>query len=139
MEVLEDRSVKVVTSAGPIWLAGVSDFKTAQHDVHAALGGVTKDAPVLVITHNPDVFPQLPEGVNLTIAGHTHGGQVRLPLIGSPIVPSVYGQRFAAGHIIEGNRQLYVATGVGTSIIPVRFGVPPSISVLTLSSSCPRV
>jgi uncharacterized protein len=139
VEILEDRSVRVVTPAGPIWLAGVSDFMTARHDVRAALSGITKDAPVLVITHNPDVFPQLTDGINLAIAGHTHGGQLRLPLLGSPIVPSLYGQRFAAGHIVEGNRHLYVATGVGTSIIPVRFGVPPAISVLTLSSSCKRV
>jgi predicted MPP superfamily phosphohydrolase len=136
VEVLEDRSIEVVTPAGRIWVAGVSDFRTAPHNVRAALAGVTSEAPLLVITHNPDVFPQLPDRINLTIAGHTHGGQVRIPLFGSPIVPSKYGQRFAAGHIVEGGRHLFVSTGIGTSIIPVRFRVPPAISVLTLTSAC---
>jgi predicted MPP superfamily phosphohydrolase len=57
---------------------------------------------------------------------------VRLPLAGRPIVPSRFGQRFAAGHIVEGGRHLFVATGVGTSILPVRFRVPPAVAILTL-------
>jgi predicted MPP superfamily phosphohydrolase len=87
---------------------------------------------VLLITHNPDLFPEVPDRVMLTLAGHTHGGQVRLPLIGAPIVPSDYGQRFVAGHIVERGRHLFVSTGIGTSDIPVRLGVPPTIFVLTL-------
>jgi len=137
IEVMEDRAVKVQTQAGAIWLAGVSDFATGRHDVVAALAAVTGDpAPLLVMTHNPDIFPDVPARVNLTIAGHTHGGQVYVPMIGRPIIPSRYGQRFAAGQIIESGRLLYVATGTGTSIIPVRFGVPPTIDVLTVVSSC---
>ena len=89
-------------------------------------------APVILLTHNPDVFPLVPDRVALTLAGHTHGGQVRIPLVGRPIVPSRFGQRFAAGHIVEGGRHLYVATGVGTSILPVRFRVPPAVTILTV-------
>src|SRR5262249_3097759 len=137
IEVLEDRSVRVSTPSGMVWLAGVSDFRTGPHNVQRALAAVTDESPLLVLTHNPDVFPQLPDRINLTIAGHTHGGQVRFPLIGSPIVPSRYGQRFVAGHIVEEGRHLYVATGVGTSILPVRFRVPPSITILTIASKCP--
>jgi predicted MPP superfamily phosphohydrolase len=74
----------------------------------------------------------VPSRVTLTLAGHTHGGQVRVPFYGPPIVPSRYGQRFAAGHVVEGGRHLYVATGVGTSILPVRFLVPPAVTILTL-------
>jgi uncharacterized protein len=75
----------------------------------------------------------VPSRVSLTLAGHTHGGQVRLPLLGAPIVPSQFGARYAAGHIVEAGRHLYVATGVGTSILPVRFRVPPAVVVLTLT------
>jgi predicted MPP superfamily phosphohydrolase len=57
-----------------------------------------------------------------------------LPVIGRPIVPSAYGQRYAAGHIVEGDRHLFVTTGVGTSIFPVRFGVPPELMILELRS-----
>ena len=68
----------------------------------------------------------------MTVAGHTHGGQVRVPLIGRPIVPSTYGERFAIGTVVEGGRHLFVTPGVGTSILPVRFGVPPEISMVML-------
>ena len=57
-----------------------------------------------MFTHNPDVFPDVPERVALTIAGHTHGGQVALPLVGRPIVPSQYGERYASGHVRESGR-----------------------------------
>jgi predicted MPP superfamily phosphohydrolase len=93
---------------------------------------VTDTLPVILITHNPDVFPDVPARVRLTIAGHTHGGQVRLPLIGAPMVPSRYGQRYARGLIRENGRSLFVNTGTGVSILPVRFGVPPEVSILVL-------
>jgi uncharacterized protein len=89
---------------------------------------------VILLTHNPDIFPGVPTRVALTLAGHTHGGQVRLPFVGRPIVPSQFKQRYAAGHLTEDGRQLFVATGVGTSILPVRFRVPPAVTVLTLAS-----
>jgi predicted MPP superfamily phosphohydrolase len=79
------------------------------------------------------VFPDVPARVALTLAGHTHGGQVLLPLIGRPVVPSRYGQRYAAGHVVEDGRHLFVTTGIGTSIVPIRIGVPPEIVVLTIA------
>jgi uncharacterized protein len=137
IEVLEDRAVKVMASSGELWLVGVSDFWTAPHDVKAALAAVPDDGSAAVLmTHNPDIFPEIPARIDLTIAGHTHGGQVLLPLLGSPIVPSRYGQRFASGHIVENGRRLFVATGIGTSILPVRFRVPPAISLLRLAARC---
>jgi predicted MPP superfamily phosphohydrolase len=78
------------------------------------------------------VFPSLPRRVLLTLAGHTHGGQVRLPFIGRPVVPSRFGQRYAAGLVQEDSRTLFVTEGLGTSIVPVRFRVPPRVSVLTM-------
>ena len=92
-------------------------------------------APIVLLTHNPDVFPDVHARVALTLAGHTHGGQVRLPIVGTPIVPSRFGARYASGHVVEGGRHLYVATGTGTSILPVRFRVPPSVVVLTVSGA----
>jgi predicted MPP superfamily phosphohydrolase len=134
IRVLEDTAVRFATPSGPVWIAGVSDLWTGHHDMGRALGGIpVGEAPIIVITHNPDIFPEVPSRVLLTLAGHTHGGQVRLPLVGSLIVPSRYGQRFVGGHIKEEGRDLFVTTGVGTSGIPVRFGVPPTISLLTIS------
>jgi predicted MPP superfamily phosphohydrolase len=116
----------------PLWLGGVSDLWEGVHDVARTLRAVPDTVPVLLLTHNPDIFPTVPARVNLTLAGHTHGGQVRIPLYGPPIVPSRYGRRYAAGHVSENGRHLFVTTGTGTSILPVRFLVPPEIVVLEL-------
>lgn len=85
------------------------------------------------MTHNPDLFPEFPRTVSLVIAGHTHGGQVWLPFFGRPVVPSRFGQRYAYGHVVEEGRHLFVSAGLGTSILPVRFLVPPEVSVLELT------
>jgi predicted MPP superfamily phosphohydrolase len=130
--VLEDRAVPIARGSCRLWLAGVSDYWEGRHDVVAALREVPEGATAIAFTHNPDVFPDIPARVALTIAGHTHGGQVYLPGIGRPIVPSVYGERYAIGHVEESGRHLFVSSGVGTSIVPVRFLVPPEVSVLTV-------
>jgi uncharacterized protein len=135
IRVLEETAARYETSTGAFWFAGVSDLWTGRHDIAAALAAVKADgAPVILLTHNPDLFPRVPDTVSLTLAGHTHGGQVRLPIAGRPIVPSRFGQRFAAGHVVEDGRHLFVATGVGTSILPVRFRVPPTVVMLTLTA-----
>lgn len=136
--VLEDEAVRLGGGSGapgadaPFWLVGVTDLERAPHDLLAALAMVSDDAPVIVFMHNPDLFPEIPARVTLTLAAHTHGGQVRLPFVGRPIVPSIYGQRYAAGHVVEDGRHLFVTTGLGTSIIPVRFLVPPVVDILEL-------
>jgi len=136
--VLEDSAVRVARGDCAFWIAGVSDLWEGRHDVAGALSGVPPDAAVLVLTHNPDLFPRIPERVSLTIAGHTHGGQVYIPFVGRPIVPSRYGERFAIGSIVEDGRHLFVSPGIGTSILPVRFLVPPEISLLSLVSDGSR-
>lgn len=110
-----------------------ADLWTRGADVAASLKHVeSDDDPVLLLTHNPDIFPDVPPRVSLTLAGHTHGGQVNFPFFGRLVVPSRYGQRYAMGHVVEGGRHLFVSGGVGTSILPVRFRVPPEIVVITI-------
>lgn len=135
IRVLENDVARLERAGEVLWLAGLSDLWTSQPDIPGTLKKISGEGPVIVFTHNPDIFPQIPSRVMLTVAAHTHGGQVNLPLIGRPIVPSNYGQRFAAGHIVENNRHLFVTTGVGTSIIPIRFRVPPEIALLTMSAT----
>ena len=93
---------------------------------------MTDDAPVILMAHEPDIFPDVPDRVCLTLSGHTHGGQVRL-FGWSPVVPSRYGNRYAYGAIQEGGRHLVVSGGIGCSIAPIRFGMPPEITVVDLS------
>lgn len=135
IRVLENDVAPIQKDGQTIWLLGVPDFWTRQPiDVTSALKKINVPGPVIALTHNPDVFPTLPSGINLTLAGHTHGGQVNIPFIGRPIVPSKYGERYAAGYIIENNRPLFVTTGIGTTGIAVRFRVPPEIAVITLTA-----
>ena len=135
VHLVEDSAKRIVTRAGPLWIAGISDLWTGKHDLEAAIGSIANHTePAILLTHSPDIFPDVPARIALTLAGHTHGGQVRFPFIGAPIVPSKFRQRFAAGHIVEGGRHLFVATGVGTSILPVRFRVPPSVTLLTTAA-----
>ncbi len=132
VRVLENESIRLTQHGKSFWLAGLADLLTRGNGVPVTLAQINDDEPIIVLTHNPDVFVSVPERVSLTLAGHTHGGQVRLPLIGRPVVPSKYGQRYAYGLIDEGGRKLFVTGGVGTSILPVRFGVPPEIVILRL-------
>ncbi|MGH8772869.1 MAG: metallophosphoesterase, partial [Burkholderiales bacterium] len=134
IKVLEDSNVEINHGQASFWLAGIGDFWEGKHDIPTALANIPFYAPIIAVTHNPDVFPLIPDNVSIVIAGHTHGGQVWLPVIGRPIVPSDYGQRYAAGHVVEKGRHLFVSTGLGTSIVPVRFLVPPEISIVKLES-----
>lgn len=131
--VLEDRAVRIGRGQDGFWLAGIGDFWEARHDVAGALSHMTSDEPAIAMTHNPDLFPLVPGRVCLTVAGHAHGGQVAVPLIGRPIVPAR--KRYAAGDITENGKRLFVTTGVGTSILPVRFRVPPEVVILRVSSA----
>ncbi len=130
IRVLEDASEAIRSGDCTLRLVGISDYWEGPHDVDRALENVAPGEAILAFTHNPDIFPQLPSRIALTIAGHTHGGQVYIPGIGRPIVPSDYGERLAIGHIEENGKHLFVSPGVGTSIIPVRFLVPPEATIL---------
>jgi len=130
--VLENETIRLSRGGRAFRVLGLADHIERKPDPVGPLKGVPDSEPVIALIHEPDFFPEIPDRIALTLAGHTHGGQVRLPLIGSPIVPSAYGQRYARGLIREGEKQLYVTSGVGTSIIPVRFGVPPEYVILTL-------
>jgi predicted MPP superfamily phosphohydrolase len=133
MTVLENDAAMIHRDGAAIWVAGIGDKWEGNPDIASALAKVGDNAPIIAFTHNPDIFPSIPARVALIIAGHTHGGQVALPIIGRPVVPSDFGQRYAAGHIVEGSKHLFVTTGVGASILPVRFRVPPEVSLLTIN------
>ncbi|HVI19482.1 MAG TPA: metallophosphoesterase, partial [Gaiellales bacterium] len=117
-----------------LWIAGLADMRTRLPDIPKALREVPGDAPVLLLSHDPDVFPQVPPRVSLTLAGHTHGGQVDVPVLRLLVVPSGHGVRYLGGLVEEDGRQLYISTGVGTAGLPLRFRRPPEVVVLTLRS-----
>ncbi|HEU4833588.1 MAG TPA: metallophosphoesterase [Pyrinomonadaceae bacterium] len=134
IKVLENESAKIDTRGTSFWLVGFADLWTRPQRIDTALAAVPEGQPLIGLTHNPDIFPNVPPRVQLLIAGHTHGGQVRFPIIGPVVESSDYGDRWVRGHVIESNHHLFVTTGIGTSIVPVRFAVPPEIVLLTIKS-----
>jgi len=130
--VLENAAMPVGRGERTLWIAGLEDPTHRTPDVAAALERVPAGAPLVVLSHDPDMFPGIPARAALTLSGHTHGGQVNLPPLRGRIIPSLFGDRYARGHIVEDGRHLFVTSGVGTSTHPVRFGRPPEVVVLTL-------
>ncbi len=139
--ILENNAVLLGAAGQRFWLAGLGDQLAYQlgrgrfrgvDDLPGTLAQIRTDDPVLLLAHEPDIFPTVPDRIALTLAGHTHGGQIRVPFVWPRFVPSRFGARYAYGHVIESDRHLIVSGGLGTSIIPARFGVPPEIVHITL-------
>jgi uncharacterized protein len=130
INVLENRGT--LLPGTHIWLAGLADDFSSTPSEGDALQGCPPDARVIAITHSPDVWPQLSTRIDVTLAGHTHGGQIRLPWLGAPWVPSHFGEQFIRGVYHQGPKALYVSSGVGQSIVPLRFNVVPEVNLLTV-------
>ena len=134
IQVLENEVIHFDARGTQLWLVGLADLWTRRQAVADTVAMVPEGKPFIALTHNPDIFPDLPQRVPLLLAGHTHGGQVRLPIIGSVVESSDFGDRYVLGHVFENHHHLFVTTGIGTSIMPVRFGVPPEIVLLTVKT-----
>ena len=132
IKVLNNKNEKLQINGKEIFIAGVEDMMTAFPNMEDALKG-TK-TPTILLTHTPDVFPDLPRNVNLTLAGHTHGGQVRLPIIGPIFTASNYGNKYTIGFIEENGKKLITTRGIGVSILPFRFNCPPEIVVIEFTN-----
>jgi predicted MPP superfamily phosphohydrolase len=134
--VLVNQSARLRRRGDSIWLAGTDDPYFGHADLDASFRDVPQSAFAIVLTHAPEAFEELAERpqARLVLAGHTHGGQVRLPLIGALRVPSKYGTRFARGLFRIGDTLFYVNVGIGTSHVPVRFLCRPEFTLLTLVS-----
>ena len=133
--VLENSAIRIPRPGAPFWVAGLTDLasKRARPSVPLALQDVPADEPVIMLTHWPDTFVHVPARVALTLAGHSHCGQVNLPVFGRPVAASPGSRRWPCGLYEVRGRQLFVTGGLGISIVPVRFRAPPEIVIVTLS------
>lgn len=119
--------------AGPLLVGGVDDNFSGRDDVPKMLADMAqlKGVP-FIVSHSPDIVPELPKEVRLVAAGHTHCGQILFPGLDAVSSVSRYGQRFACGKIVEGDRIIYVGAGLGTSILPLRLGAVPDLWLVTV-------
>ena len=159
---LEKNGIKVLSNSNKeinirgqkLYIAGVEDLYTGNPEIYRALDGVSADennrynAPVIMLSHTPDLFPKMPTDILLMLAGHCHGGQIRIPFLGPIFTASSYGDKYSKGWIQEQNGQLievdtskpinlqkdiktlFVTRGIGVSILPFRFNCPPEINVI---------
>jgi hypothetical protein len=140
VEVLRDRSVVLRRRGDPLALAGVGDLLEDTPRADVALRGVAPGTPRLLMEHNPDYAEMIPEGVrvDLMVSGHTHGGQVWLPGVGAPILPTRTGQKYARGLVAGPRCPVYVTRGVGTISPPVRFACRPEVTRIRLVAAAER-
>jgi predicted MPP superfamily phosphohydrolase len=133
IEVLENDAVAVEKGGAVVWVAGLADMRERHPDVTVALAMVPDGQALIVLTHDPDMFPELRHRAQLTLAGHTHGGQIGVPLVRRLTAPSRHG--YTGGAVREGGAYMYVSRGVGTAGLPVRLAAPPEIALLRLRAS----
>jgi len=119
-----------------LWLAGLDDVWEGQEDLNASLRESPAGVPVLLLVHEPDYAERIAGraaelGIILQLSGHSHGGQVRLPFIGAPILPYL-GQKYPLGLQRAGAMWVYTNRGIGMTVPAVRLNCRPEITVITL-------
>jgi uncharacterized protein len=138
MFITKERQL-VASSTEGLCIAGVGDLWEDDVNFEKALGGVPPELPRILLSHNPDVaedsrLSRKEYRVDLMMSGHTHGGQIRIPGFGAPIVPSRYKQKYAQGLVSGPFCPVYISRGIGVTVLPLRFGVPPEIAVFELNA-----
>ncbi len=135
IKVLRNQSMPLEKEGKRLWLAGIDDVIEGAADLDITLQKVPKDEAVVLMAHEPDFATHVAKyPVDLQLSGHSHGGQVRIPYIGAPVLPEL-GVKFPKGLYRIGNLTLYTNVGIGTVDLPVRFDCPPEITLITLKSS----
>lgn len=154
IKVLVNKNVTVNIKGQNVHIAGIEDYDTGNPEIYKALDGIGIDEngeynePIIMLSHTPDMFPKMPTAITLVLAGHCHGGQVRIPLLGPIFTASRYGDKYTKGWKQEYNHEplkvdaskpiklqkdiktLFVTRGIGVSILPFRFNCPPEINMI---------
>ncbi|WP_246551223.1 metallophosphoesterase [Geobacter hydrogenophilus] len=133
---LRNRSVELHKGGSSFHLLGVDDYWEESCSLTGACRGLAADSVRILLSHNPDINDDIAlsrQRIDLVLSGHTHGGQVVMPLLGQPVMPSKFGQKYRAGLVRDGDRQTYISRGVGCLLAPIRLNCPPEATVLTLT------
>ena len=133
---LRNRSVELHKGGSPFHMLGVDDYWEESCSLTEACKGVDEDSVKILLSHNPDINDDISlagKRIDLVLSGHTHGGQIVMPFLGQPVMPSKFGQKYRAGLVFDGGRQTYISRGVGCLLAPIRLNCPPEATVLTLT------
>jgi predicted MPP superfamily phosphohydrolase len=134
VRVLRNQAIPLEAGDSRLWIAGVDDAVEHAADLRGTMSQVPSSEACLLLVHEPDMADWVCEyPVDLQLSGHSHGGQVRVPFLGAPVLPES-GRKYPLGHYQIKNLQLYTNPGVGVITLPVRFDCPPEITVFTLRS-----
>ena len=143
--VMENDALRLEKDGQAFWLLGLGDQMAFRHvgrpgtegidDLDGTLRKLTDDAPAIMMAHEPYIFPQVPDRIALTLCGHTHGGQVNVPLIASALRRGRAPRGPVYGHVARGDANMVISGGLGTSILPVRFLRPPEIVEIDVSGT----
>ncbi|MEZ4862072.1 MAG: metallophosphoesterase [Caldilineaceae bacterium] len=130
---LRNTNVTLSMGHGSFNLAGIDDCLWGQPDLAATLDGLNDAHPTILLAHEPDKIDEFSETgrIQLQLSGHTHGGQVRLPFWGTPVLPKL-GEKYVQGLHCVNNTWLYINRGIGMVFLPIRFNAPPEVTELTL-------
>ena len=130
--VLRNRRVTLTKEEESIQLLGIDDYWHTWN-LKKALRKVPKQSVKILLSHNPDINRQIKPShkIDLVLSGHTHGGQVSFPFIGTPFTPT-QSPKYLRGLVRDGDRQTYITRGVGHLVVPIRFNCPPEVTLITL-------
>ena len=133
--ILDNSVVPLPRNGNHIWIAGVDDPSSSKDRLDQALSGTADGAPVILLAHSPVIFLNAAQaGVDLVLVGHTHGGQVRIPGIGAVWAPGMkLFPQWDYGEFRKKSSTMIVNGGLGESLLPIRFGIPPEIVLVTLT------
>ncbi len=130
---LVNRGFRFCRGNGSLWVSGVDDLSAGEPDLESAVQGMNEDEPVLLLSHHPDLFCEAAHcGIDLTLSGHTHGGQITW--FGTPLLPRDHFSHFGYWkglHALDGS-QLLVGQGTGVCLLPLRLGAPPEVLMIEL-------
>ena len=135
---LRNENVIIEKDGETINILGVDDFWSRSCSLNKAYQNLNGNSVKILLSHNPDINKTIDNekrDIDLVLSGHTHGGQMPMPFRnGDAMVPSIYGQKYREGKVLDGKRVTYVTRGVGHLLVPVRLNSPPEVTILTLAA-----
>ena len=139
IRVLRNQTYPVEVEGKRVWVAGVDDALEHAADLRGTMEQVPRDEACVLLVHEPDMADWVARySVDLQLSGHSHGGQVRIPFLGAPILPPS-GRKYPLGHYRIRELQLYTNPGIGVITLPIRFDCPPEVTVFTLRAGARAV